>query len=102
MICRVLHGDYSLDMWFSPDGSELYGFSYQGAKTEKIYFDEYFATVNKSLEAAFPGNEVSVFDWSDDLTRFLFGVQSDKDPGCLLYTSPSPRDWTISRMPSSA
>ena len=22
--------------------------------------------------------------------------------GCLLYTSPSPRDWTISRMPSSA
>ena len=25
------------------------------------------------------------------------GVQS-----CLLYTSPSPRDWTISRMPSSA
>ena len=64
-----MHGDYSLDMWFSPDGSELYGFSYQGAKTEKIYFDEYFATVNKSLEAAFPGNEVSVFDWSDDLTN---------------------------------
>ena len=23
-------------------------------------------------------------------------------PTCLLYTSPSPRDWTISRMPSSA
>ena len=35
-----MHGDYSLNMWFSPDGSELYGFSYQGAKTEKIYFDE--------------------------------------------------------------
>ena len=26
-------------------------------------------------------------------------IQSDN---CLLYTSPSPRDWTISRMPSSA
>ena len=24
------------------------------------------------------------------------------DMDCLLYTSPSPRDWTISRMPSSA
>ena len=23
-------------------------------------------------------------------------------PGCLLYTSPSPRDATLSRMPSSA
>ena len=28
---------------------------------------------------------------SEELSRF-----------CLLYTSPSPRDWTISRMPSSA
>ena len=26
----------------------------------------------------------------------------DQDEGCLLYTSPSPRDATLSRMPSSA
>ena len=26
----------------------------------------------------------------------------DRKPGCLLYTSPSPRDATLSRMPSSA
>ena len=26
----------------------------------------------------------------------------DKDKSCLLYTSPSPRDATLSRMPSSA
>ena len=26
----------------------------------------------------------------------------DKDDVCLLYTSPSPRDATLSRMPSSA
>ena len=25
-----------------------------------------------------------------------------KDSGCLLYTSPSPRDRSVSRMPSSA
>ena len=32
------------------------------------------------------------------------GVQSDlqRDTGCLLYTSPSPRDGLLSRMPSSA
>ena len=33
------------------------------------------------------------------------GVIVDADPnfqGCLLYTSPSPRDATLSRMPSSA
>ena len=27
---------------------------------------------------------------------------NERHYGCLLYTSPSPRDWTISRMPSSA
>ena len=27
---------------------------------------------------------------------------TDKFDGCLLYTSPSPRDATLSRMPSSA
>ena len=26
----------------------------------------------------------------------------NKEPGCLLYTSPSPRDGLLSRMPSSA
>ena len=30
------------------------------------------------------------------------GQALDSDKFCLLYTSPSPRDWTISRMPSSA
>ena len=30
------------------------------------------------------------------------GELKDKDLTCLLYTSPSPRDATLSRMPSSA
>ena len=33
-------------------------------------------------------------------TAFLCGVKTNQ--GCLLYTSPSPRDRTRSRMPSSA
>ena len=32
----------------------------------------------------------------------LFVWANAGDFTCLLYTSPSPRDWTISRMPSSA
>ena len=31
-----------------------------------------------------------------------FDVLSDVIKGCLLYTSPSPRDYAASRMPSSA
>ena len=29
-------------------------------------------------------------------------INDDPHDGCLLYTSPSPRDATLSRMPSSA
>ena len=36
------------------------------------------------------------------LTVEVSGVSNDVIYGCLLYTSPSPRDATLSRMPSSA
>ena len=32
----------------------------------------------------------------------VLGIKTEKDCDCLLYTSPSPRDRTRSRMPSSA
>ena len=38
-----------------------------------------------------------------ELSKFVVsGARCDKISGCLLYTSPSPRDRTGSRMPSSA
>ena len=37
-----------------------------------------------------------------DQEKILTQVSPDKDVDCLLYTSPSPRDRSISRMPSSA
>ena len=41
---------------------------------------------------------VTSYFWSRD-SKYILYVQ---DKGCLLYTSPSPRDATLSRMPSSA
>ena len=35
------------------------------------------------------------------ITADILGADDD-NPFCLLYTSPSPRDATLSRMPSSA
>ena len=46
----------------------------------------------------------SDLDLSNVVDEFEINLTEDgvhKLP-CLLYTSPSPRDWTISRMPSSA
>ena len=59
--------------------------------------------INQSLSITMrtPGND-------EDLVRgFLFNEQivkslNDIDSICLLYTSPSPRDLSTSRMPSSA
>ena len=43
-----------------------------------------------------PGEEELMIKLADLLRK------KSHDNICLLYTSPSPRDWTISRMPSSA
>ena len=45
-----------------------------------------------------PGNENYTFTSSQQLTF----SSSNGNVDCLLYTSPSPRDATLSRMPSSA
>ena len=44
-------------------------------------------------------NRLSKEDWSADLLDMMY---LEEDTFCLLYTSPSPRDRTRSRMPSSA
>ena len=63
--------------------------------------------------------EGTILEWKKEIGEFvemdeiLLEIGTDKvdseipSPAagkiiCLLYTSPSPRDWTISRMPSSA
>ena len=36
------------------------------------------------------------------VAKFMNQIMTDGKKSCLLYTSPSPRDATLSRMPSSA
>ena len=52
-------------------------------------------------------NEISkknkvVKDCFEPLNRATFALNMGIDKVCLLYTSPSPRDGLLSRMPSSA
>ena len=42
------------------------------------------------------------FPLFDAIENFVFSTQTKTTNPCLLYTSPSPRDATLSRMPSSA
>ena len=58
------------------------------------HYDQ-IAFTSEDIKTNFVAN--GVVDWRGD----VFGDR-DKDHYCLLYTSPSPRDATLSRMPSSA
>ena len=53
------------------------------------------------LNLVISGESESSFD---ELNKRLKDIEdrSGRDRNCLLYTSPSPRDATLSRMPSSA
>jgi len=50
------------------------------------------------------GTSINELKSGDAITNagILRDILTGKDKGCLLYTSPSPRDATLSRMPSSA
>ena len=45
---------------------------------------------------------VAVEDISTEETQSLYPAPGTMSMACLLYTSPSPRDGLLSRMPSSA
>ena len=66
-------------------------------------------TLQKKLERGavdvrFKFNQTSVYSYSvnNKSLKNLRTLLNDLSIGCLLYTSPSPRDLSTSRMPSSA
>ena len=62
--------------------------------------DDSYGTVYVSVESV-PSIELNDYSWQT--LKTLYGdLASDDANICLLYTSPSPRDATLSRMPSSA
>ena len=48
------------------------------------------------------GQRIYLRDAMEDVAKTVEYMLESKDKGCLLYTSPSPRDLSTSRMPSSA
>ena len=58
---------------------------------------EVFIELNESVQT-----EIIKYLSSDAIVRILKNLESDDAIACLLYTSPSPRDLSTARMPSSA
>ena len=70
--------------------------------TKKLYNDYQRALKqrNKCLKQKLAKSELSI--WSQKLAQLGLELSLEQYSFCLLYTSPSPRDATLSRMPSSA
>ena len=56
----------------------------------------------KALHTSQPGVSKAIIELEDELGIEIFTRHGKRLKRCLLYTSPSPRDRTRSRMPSSA
>ena len=83
-------GNYSLEV--PSDMNELV-ISYIGYKTQNVAVGN-SNELNIKMEADTQA--------LDEVVVVGYGVMKKRDLTCLLYTSPSPRDSTSSRMPSSA
>ena len=59
------------------------------------------AYLSKSEQQALSGESVLPISLANSMIENVIG-KFELPLGCLLYTSPSPRDATLSRMPSSA
>ena len=76
----------------------------KGQPEEKVNQHEALIIIEKQRSG--PTGDVELH-WERDFTKFSNRApehysEFDGMKGCLLYTSPSPRDRTRSRMPSSA
>ena len=85
--------DYSLRGWFADRISTAVNESVTVAES---YFDEHARSI--SGESLAMANDINREAYRLSGNRNLM----DRYLSCLLYTSPSPRDATLSRMPSSA
>ncbi len=85
---KVFHDktfDFSNPEWGSNSGyvikdvvnKKLLGLSYYTSKREYIYFDQNYANVRQGIEAAFPGETVSI-SANDNFNKFIINTSSDR------------------------
>ena len=86
------------------DSSDLKDFYEEQVEKGKEVVEEWQATIDETLEeVTTPIEEI----FENEMEKKLTKLEELKEAGlvtetCLLYTSPSPRDLSTSRMPSSA
>ena len=85
--------------------NEMY--SWQRAKDWSTYYhtleQQYVQQLNEESTNKYK-NQLAFNNWQDkeNMRLYSYAKEAEAYNACLLYTSPSPRDLSTSRMPSSA
>ena len=113
--CHILHkqGKYYIVHFkelFALDGKETNLSENDIARRNtiaKLLNDWNLVGVEGKIEPVAPLSQIKILsfkekdEWTLE-TKYNIGKKKEEDKCCLLYTSPSPRDGLLSRMPSSA
>ena len=82
-------------------GQTMYCTPFEARKFLASFTDYLVVLRNDASEETFPFIANVIYD-NERYSQFRISTATDNPTGCLLYTSPSPRDRQKSRMPSSA
>ncbi|AIY66990.1 alpha/beta hydrolase family protein [Pseudoalteromonas piratica] len=79
--------DYDFDgsLLYSNVTGEVIGFTHSNLDNGRQYWDTDRANLQKALNSAFPEDKITVFDFSDDGTKYLAYKRSTMDPGTYYF-----------------
>ncbi|MFY8351363.1 alpha/beta hydrolase family protein [Pseudoalteromonas sp. SSM20] len=79
--------DYDFDgrLIYSNITGEVIGFTHSNLVNGRVYWDKDRENLQKALNTAFPEDKITVFDFSDDGTKYLAYKRSPKDPGTYYF-----------------
>jgi dipeptidyl aminopeptidase/acylaminoacyl peptidase len=89
---ELIYNDDTYDIggpWVSRHKQKLIGVVYMADKPKRVMFDKEWATHIATLEATFPGEQVSIASLAKDESRMIIRVWSDRDPGSYYMYEPT-------------
>ena len=73
-----------------------------GPKGRNVVIDKSYGAPRTTKDGVSVAKEIDLEDKFENMGAQMVKEVASKTNDCLLYTSPSPRDRSVSRMPSSA
>ena len=74
---------------FAKQSTRLLGVIFEAQKPQIVWLDPKFASLQKNIDATFPGHVNYPIDWSDDGSTIIYDSSSDQDPGTVYVYQPA-------------